>query len=344
MANQRQLAHLVTQLLKGLSVADITPVKRSANRPSNVYQVTLTNGQRCAVKRPSESQPASLARNAIATEASVLQGLSALGCNTPEVVAFDTSAGLLATNWLDGPTLEDQLSSKGPTSVDIETVLREFFAIETSLDTARKRIDRSKRQTARTALIRETENIFKMVRSAGHRIAIDSGRSPPLVEAAAIGLQRQVCAGTWTIGPRDYNASNILLTANGPYFIDFSTIGADWPQRRIVGYTMATGAFLDCGNFVTALDNHAGLVCDELGTAVWTEQAAGALLDAHFLIAVLYSFGRLLRAISHPTDRESKQLLEAWPNPTQRLTRLRNLVDLRLYDNPTADQLRSALG
>ncbi len=325
-------------------MADLEPVERSTDRSPSVYKATLGNGKVCAVKLASDSLPASLARNAIATEAATLRGLSYLGCNTPRVVAFDASLGALATDWLEGPTLERRLSTEGPDGVDVENVMREFLAIEVGVDSARKRISRSRNESAWKSLVRETENVFEFVKSAARAMAVDSGRSPSAAEDAAADLQRQVTEGVWTIGSRDYNASNVLLSPDGPYFVDFSAIGADWPERRMVGYLIATGAGRKSGNFVTTLDERAARIYEHLGAAVWDGHAAGALLDAHFLAAILYSIERLARALRSLEEPESRTLLEAWSNSDQRLLRLHDLARVRLFANPTADRLRSALG
>jgi hypothetical protein len=328
--DNRRVADLIGRLLPGIVVADLEPVERSTDRSPSVYKATLGNGKVCAVKLASDSLPASLARNAIATEAATLRGLSYLGCNTPRVVAFDASLGALATDWLEGPTLERRLSTEGPDGVGV--------------DSARKRISRSRNESAWKSLVRETENVFEFVKSAARAMAVDSGRSPSAAEDAAADLQRQVTEGVWTIGSRDYNASNVLLSPDGPYFVDFSAIGADWPERRMVGYLIATGAGRKSGNFVTTLDERAARIYEHLGAAVWDGHAAGALLDAHFLAAILYSIERLARALRSLEEPESRTLLEAWSNSDQRLLRLHDLARVRLLANPTADRLRSALG
>lgn len=335
---------LIGRLLPGIDVADLLPVDPSTDRPPSVYRATLGNDRVCAVKLASDSLPASLARNAIATEAAALRGLNSLGCNTPRVIAFDATLGVLATDWLEGPTMERKLSTEGPEQVGVDSVIREFIAIEVGVDSARSRIGRSRSESARKSLLRETEHVFECVKMAARATAVDTGRSPAAAENAATDLQLQVSAGIWTIGSRDYNASNVLLTPDGPYFVDFSTIGADWPERRLAGYLIATGAGHSSGNFVTALDERAGRLYQQLGTAVWAGHTAGELLDAHFLTAVLYSIQRLTSAIRAPELPESQTLLEAWPNAEQRISRLHDLTRVPLYPNSTADRLRSALG
>ena len=344
MYDEFQVADLVCRLLPGAVVADVRPVEPTAGRPASVYKVTLDGGETTAVKIAPGSSPGSAARNAIATEAAVLRRLGSFGCNAPRVVSFGASLGALATEWLEGPTLEGKLSAGDPGAVDLEQVIREFLAIEVCLDSARKAFGKIRSESARDSLVRETESVFESVRSAARVLAAASGRSPSTADAAALELQRQVCAGVWTVGSRDYNASNIVLCPRGPFFVDFSAIGADWPERRMVGYLIATGARRENGNFITALDQHAARIYQRLSADIWEGHAAGALLDAHFLAAALYSIERLQSALTAPERPESRTLLESWRNPNERLSRLNELAHIRLYPNPTADRLRSALG
>ncbi|MCY4109810.1 MAG: hypothetical protein OXG11_12375 [Chloroflexi bacterium] len=344
MFDQDRVADLVCHLLPGRAAAAVQPVEPSTNRPPSVYKVTLDDGRAIAIKTASASSSADAAGISIATEAAVLSRLGSLGCNTPPVVGFDATLGALATEWLEGPTLERKLSTDGPNAIDVELIMREFLAIEIGLDSARKRFDDARNKAARSSLVKETESTFQSVRSAARSVAEVSGRSPSAAEDAANELRRQVCEGAWTLGSRDYNASNIMLSSKGPSFIDFSAIGADWAGRRVGGYLIATGPGRKDGNFITALDQRAGLTYERLGNAVWQERPAGALLDAHFLTAVLYSIERLQNAVTTPERPDSHTLLKAWPNPDERLSRLNELVHTRLYPNPTADRLRSALG
>lgn len=344
MYDQDRVADLVCRLLPGAVVVRLRPVEPSTNRPPSVYKVTLDDGRAIAIKTASASSSIDAAGTTIATEATALRRLGSLGCNTPRVVGFDASLGTLATEWLEGPTLERRLSTDGPTAINVEQVMREFLAIEICLDSARKRFDDAKNNAARSSLLKETESTFQSVSSAARSVAEVSGRSPSAAEDAANELRRQVCEGAWTVGSRDYNASNIVLCSKGPYFVDLSAIGADWPERRLVGYLIATAPGRKDGNFITALDQRAGLIYERLGNAVWQEHPAGALLDAHFLTAVLYSIERLQNALTTPERPDSHTLLKAWPNPDERLSRLNQLVHTRLYPNPTADRLRSALG
>lgn len=344
MHNHDRIADLVCRLLPGAVVVGLRPVEPSTNRPPSVYKVTLDDGRRMAIKTASAPSSVNSATNTIATEAAVLHRLGSLGCNTPRVIGFDATLAVLATEWLEGPTLERELSTDGPDAIDVEQVMREFLAIEVCLDSARKRFDDARNKAARSSLLKETESTFQSVRSAARSVAEVSGRSPSAAEDAANELWRRVREGAWTVGSRDYNASNIVLCSKGPYFVDFSAIAADWPERRLVGYLIAAGAGRKDGNFITALDRRAGLIYEHLGNAVWEGRPAGALLDAHFLTAVLYSIERLQHALTTPERPESRALLDAWPNPDERLSRLNDLLQTSLYPNPTADRLRSALG
>lgn len=344
MYDQDRVPDLVCRLLPGAVATDVRPVASDARRPPGVYKVTLGGGEAIAVKLAPGPSPGSVARNTIAAEAAVLRRLGSFGCNVPRVVGFDATRGALATEWLEGPTLERKLAVDGPDSVDVEEVMREFLAIEVCIDSAGKGLGEARSESARNALVGETESVFESVRSTARAVAAASGRAPSTAQDAAVELQRQVCAGVWTIGSRDYNASNIMLCPRGPFFVDFSAIGGDWPERRMVGYLIATGAGRVRGNFVTALDQRAGRIYERLGADVWEGHAAGALLDAHFLAAALYSIERLQRALTTPERPASRVLLEAWPNPDDRLSRLHDLAQTRLYPNPTADRLRSALG
>ncbi len=341
---EEHVRKLIERTLPGIEIVELAPVTRSFAGPPTVYRATFQNGRSYAVKTAPVSQPASLARNAVATEAAVVRGLSALGCNVPRLVAFDASLGVIITEWLDGPTLEQRLSSDGPDGLDAAAIMRACLSIEIGIDSVRKRLPDQRSESAARALLRETAPIFESVRLAAEFLRSSSEPPSGDVDEAISRLERHIVAGRWTMGTRDYNASNMILTAEGPYLIDFSAIGADWPERRLVGRMIATGAGRSDGNFVSALDETSGKLYDDMARKAWDDHAGGDLLDAHYLTAILHMIGRLLHARKAPDESESQSLIRAWPNANGRIATLRRLIPMRLFPNPAADELRALLG
>jgi hypothetical protein len=144
------------------------------------------------------------------------------------------------------------------------------------------------------------------------------------------------------LGPTDYNARNVLLNSatETVCFIEFSKLGWDWPERRLVQYTTGLGARQEGGTFRNALDTQ---ICVEYGeiSSDWQEEEPSTItrrLDAHHFMFHLLAADRLMHALASGAN---PGLLEVWSEPIDRLEDLRKLLATNLSDNQQVCEFRS---
>lgn len=343
-ADRAAVALFIKRSLPDSELVELRPVARSFGGPASVYFARLAGGRQLAVKATGGPARGSEEASTLETEVAALRGLHALGCAVPEVVAVDEAAGLLATSWGGDETLDQAVSTKGASAVDAAVLLRAFFAIETGLDAIRTGLDPARIEAAATALRGETERYVEEIRPTVDEIAAASGRAAPATGPALSAVLEQILKGHWTFGNKDCNAANIVLGEASPVFVDFSVIGADWPERRLVGYLTTTGAGSPDGNFNSLLNDDVARRYDALAREFWQAENAGAVLDSHHLLMMLNAIRRLTYALRSPGKADSRKLLAAWPNAAERLDRLHALRRIRLWPNPAAENLREILG
>ena len=150
---------------------------------------------------------------------------------------------------------------------------------------------------------------------------------------------RKLAAREPTLGSTDYNARNVVVDAERGRvcFIEFAKIGWDWSERRLVQYATSLGAGRERGTFRSLLDRE----CASLFAAAGGDAAA---LDGHQLVLLLNAAALLGAALERSEESGSRQWLQAWRNPHQRLDCLRAALATRLSDDPLVGGIRKVVG
>ena len=150
-----------------------------------------------------------------------------------------------------------------------------------------------------------------------------------------------------TLGALDYQAHNIVIDNQQPYFIDFASIGWDWQERRLVQYFNSIGAYKEGANFISLLNSelvetYVEWVTQHRENCSPTEIAA--LVDSHHLLFYLSVIHRVLEAVAKPKRLDSKILSEAWGNLQSRFKHAISLiVEVKLSDDPFTNQIRQMI-
>ena len=147
-----------------------------------------------------------------------------------------------------------------------------------------------------------------------------------------------------TFDSLDYQSRNIVISDETPFLIDFSSVGWDWQERRLVQLFNSIGANQEGANFVSLLnrelvDAYAAWVISNRETCSPAEIAAR--VDSHHLLFYLLVIHQILRAVAQPEASESRTLLEAWGAPKARYqSALMQVIHTGLSDDVYTTQIR----
>ena len=150
-----------------------------------------------------------------------------------------------------------------------------------------------------------------------------------------------------TLDSLDYQSRNIVISDETPFFIDFSSVGWDWQERRFVQYFNSIGANREDAHFVSLLDHdlvatYAEWVSTHRETLSPTEITAR--VDSHHLLFYLSVIHQLLRAVAQPETAESTILRTAWGDlKTRYRDALRQLGHTTLSPDTSTNQIREMI-
>jgi hypothetical protein len=298
---------------------------------AHVYRVTLSDGLEVALKRVAD--PASLS-----TESLVLERLHRLGCPVPEVHLVEPSLRILVTAWAGDRTMDDACQEEAP-----ETVAQRGEAVAEGLC----RIEAAAKELDEGLLLRpdaegEAAGILREARLGAE--ALLEGYAWPLAEAqgALARVAERLRAGTRAVASLDYNARNVVIDRGGAVrFIDFSSVGWDWPERRFVQYVTGLGAYRKGGRLVSPLTPElAALYARRRFSRAISEEAVLRALDAHDLLFHLVILARLARLRRPPETPAARLLRRAWDAPEARWRQALLYLARPLSDDPDLNALR----
>lgn len=147
----------------------------------------------------------------------------------------------------------------------------------------------------------------------------------------------QICTivdkGERTLGSTDFNARNVVVDSSSETisFIEFSKIGWDWPERRLVQYATSLGAGRQDGKVVDALNPES--VAQYAAHCIYGDVA----LDVHHILFHLQAAAMLVGCLQQPELPYHRALLHAWQRPQRRLRQhAAALASPLLSESPTA--------
>ena len=146
------------------------------------------------------------------------------------------------------------------------------------------------------------------------------------------------------LGVTDYNARNIVVDrpAGSVCFVEFSKIGSDWDERRLVQYTTGMGAGQPGGGFRSLLTGGLARRFADLSTVRLSTDAGevAGRLDGHHFVFHTMAACRICRALKGGSANADR-LLHHWTAPERRLGELVPILSVPLSDHPTVRELRS---
>lgn len=150
-----------------------------------------------------------------------------------------------------------------------------------------------------------------------------------------------------TLGGLDYQANNIVIDEQLPYFIDFGSIGWDWQERRFVQYFNSIGAYQEGSNFISLLnrelvDKYAKWVSEHRENCSITDVVTW--VDGHHLLFYLSIIQRILETVTNPEKSDNKILVEAWGDMKLRFRHAISLIiNSRFSDDNHTNYIRDMI-
>jgi hypothetical protein len=273
------------------------------------------------------------------------------GCLVPQIVWESDQHQALLLEWCGDQTLDSLAQSRSVSSPmpELHTTLNVFCHIE---EVFKKNEAQFKPYIFHFDLKQTLQRLLEQGRkTVGYlqhlrKTSLTASQAAEL-DAAWASLSNHLLGAQPILGGLDYQAHNIVIDDELPYFIDFASVGWDWQERRLVQYFNSIGASQEGANFVSLLnrklvDTYAEWVvenherCSTAGVA--------ARVDGHHLLFYLSVVNRILEAVARPEMSENQILLDAWGDARLRFQQAMALIiDSDLSDDMYTAQIRGMI-
>ncbi len=260
---------------------------------------------------------------AFRTERETLQQLERFDAPTPRVVAADDQAPGLLLSWHGDRTLDQVISARSDDPL-IEVGLRALIAVELVFaqisgpreDSDQVMVDHLRR--------RDEEDLLGNARAC--RLI-----NPDLDDAEDLlrPIYEIAWQGAWNYGSLDCSASNLVTDGDSVTVIDFSVLGAEWVERRIASYLIASGARGAGEEYVCAINSELVLTLIDLFSFLGGGSYRPELIGIHRFLALLALLERLDRARADGAEislRRWRSVVAALAEPVARPLELTELA------------------
>lgn len=295
-------------------------------------------------------------------ETHTLSMLNKGGCNVPQIVWLSEQENAFLLSWCGDETLDTIAQKKSDTNHIsmgwvtqplLQRILKELckienFFVENAAYFKSYLFQHNLEQNLRRLLEqgRKTLGYLQHLRKTSPTKSKNLAQDAQL-DAAWKTIADRLLDAKPTLGALDYQAHNIVIDNQQPYFIDYASIGWDWQERRLVQYFNSTGAYKEGANFISLLNSelvetYVEWVTQHRENCSPTEIAAR--VDSHHLLFYLSVIHRVLEAVAKPKRLDSKILSEAWGNLQSRFKDAISLiVEVKLSDDPFTNQIREMI-
>lgn len=280
-------------------------------------------------------------------EATVLSILHRNGCHVPKIIWKSEDFHALLLEWCGELTL-DAMAQNRPVS-DLKpilyTILTELCRVETVFA---ENTELLRPYTFRSDVDSTLRSLLEQGRKTlGYLGGSMTTSQTAHLDTAWTALSNRLKAAPPTLDSLDYQSRNIMVSEETAFLIDFSSVGWDWQERRLVQFFNSIGANQADANFVSLLNRdlvatYASWVTTHRETCSPAEIAAR--VDSHHLLFYLSIVHRLLHTVAQPETTESRTLLKAWGDAKARYqSALMLLVNTNLSDDVYTTQIREII-
>ena len=305
-------------------------------------------------------------------ETHTLSMLNIGGCHVPQIVWQSEQQNTLLLSWCGDETLDTIAQKKSDTNSistgwetqPLQRILKELCKIEDFFaenathfksylfqhnleQNLRRLLEQGRKTLGYLQHLRKTSNELGNPFPTNSKILAQNTQ----LDAAWEFIADRLLDAKPTLGALDYQAHNIVINNQQPYFIanfiDFASIGWDWQERRLVQYFNSIGAYKEGANFISLLNSelvetYANWVTQHRENCLPTEIAMR--VDSHHLLFYLSVIHKVLEAAAKPERLESIVLSEAWGNLQSRFKHAISLiVEVKLSDDPYTNQIREMI-
>ena len=273
------------------------------------------------------------------------------GCRVPQIVWDSERYEALLLSWCGDETLDSLTQNRSDRNLMplLQTTLKdmckiEYFLAQTSAQFRPYLFQFALKQNLHHLL----EQGRRTIGYLGHL-----SKTPPTktqivhLDDAWNSIAKRLLSVKPTLGGLDYQAHNIVIDDQLPYFIDFGSIGWDWQERRLVQYFNSIGAYNQGSNFISLLnrelvDIYAKWVSEHRENCAMTDVVMW--VDAHHLLFYLSIINRILEAVAKPEQPDSKILVKAWGDMQRRFKcAISLIIDVRLSDDKNTNHIRDLI-
>ncbi len=249
----------------GRGFSDMLPMPRRAIPISQVCCATTRDGRRYAIKHAVHPPGVGQGGDCIATEWAALSALQDAACGVPRTVGYNREAHVFVTEWVGGPTVDDACQGEGMSQETVVDCLRRLCQIHSRCELAERglaahvtpRDDARLEDAFAASFARAREAFYACLHSAA---PVDSA-TVDRCDISWSELWSSLIPHTTCLGSDDVNARNIVLSPSGPIYLDLSSLGFDWTERRAACYLTSLGMNHTPGRVVSALSPEAIEAC-----------------------------------------------------------------------------------
>ena len=336
-------AHFKTEV----DVLKLQPIQHGSQQKHNVCRLKLGSVNYLLKQHDITTPVVKAGYTPCEIESTILSILHRNGCRVPKIIWKSEDFHALLLEWCGELTLDAMAQSRPTRTLKpiLRTTLLELCRVETVFAENTKLLTPyAFRFDLDITLQRLLEQGRKTLGYLGG--SITSSQTERL-DTTWTALSNRLRTAPPTLDSLDYQSRNIVISDETPFLIDFSSVGWDWQERRLVQFFNSIGANQEGANFVSLLnrelvDAYAEWVTSHRETCSPVEIAAR--VDSHHLLFYLSVIHQLLRAVAQPEVSESRTLLKAWGDPKARYqSALRQLIHTDLSDDVYTTQIRETI-
>ena len=341
------IEQLATHLKTEVDTLKLEPIQHGSEQKHNVRRLKFGSENYLLKQHDSTTPIAKAGYTPCEIETTVLSILHHNGCRVPKIIWKSEDFHALLLEWCGELTLDAMAQSKILSDLKpiLHTTLTELCRIETVF------AENTELLTP-YAFRSDVDSTLRFLLEQGRKTLDYLGNSMTTSQTAHLdtawtALSNRLKAAPPTFDSLDYQSRNIVISDKTPFLIDFSSVGWDWQERRLVQFFNSIGANQADANFVSLLNRdlvttYAAWVTTHRETCAPTEIAAR--VDSHHLLFYLSIIHRLLRAVAQSETPESRMLLKAWGDAKARYqSALTLLVNTNLSDDIHTTQIREII-
>ncbi len=274
------------------------------------------------------------------------------GHHVPKIVWESEQHNTLVLAWCGDETLDSLAQNKSETDLMpvLNTILHEMCQLETFFMKNREQflpyVFHFNFKKTLYLLIQQGKKTIGYLQHLSKTPLTDSRKKH--LDSAWTILSNRLLEAPTTLDSLDYQAHNIVIDGEAPFFIDYASIGWDSQERRLVQFFNSIGAYQEGGNFVSLLNRELVEIYSE-----WVVQHREdspvtdiiARVDAHHLLFYLTVVHKIIEAVARPDASENKNLMKSWGDMRLRFQRAVSLIiNVGLSDDVNINLIREMIG